>query len=67
MHNELRSQNFYVDSILALGKESQPVLDSGHAENLKGKRKKEKYTKRGRGCSPITHSSGGSWGVHRDY
>ena len=35
MHDDVRSQNLYVYSILALGNENQTVSDSGQAENLK--------------------------------
>ena len=46
MHDDVRSQNLYVYSILALGNENQSVSDSGQAENLKGK-KRGGGTKRG--------------------
>jgi hypothetical protein len=39
MHDDGRSQNLYVCSILALGNENQTVSDSGQAENLKEKKK----------------------------
>jgi hypothetical protein len=48
MHDDVRSQNLYVYSILALGNENQTVSDSGQAENLKGKKRVGKKDGRGR-------------------